>query len=106
MPTMRKRSATGCVLLCGCWIKPSPNNIQAIHRIRSELVQQRHAKPTRLSLLAIRHRRWRRVDASNALPQLLESAENGLTADFRVLLDGLRQDLMTLDERVMTWTRK
>ena len=36
----------------------------------------------------------------NALPQLLEDAENGLTADFRVLLDGLRQDLVTLDERI------
>jgi transposase len=32
----------------------------------------------------------RRVDVlRNALPQLLEDAENGLTTDFRVLLDDL-----------------
>lgn len=36
----------------------------------------------------------------HALPQLLEEAENGLTADFRVLLAGLKQDLVTLDDRV------
>ena len=36
----------------------------------------------------------------NALPLLLEDAENGLTTDFRVLLEGLQQDLATLNERV------
>ena len=42
-----------------------------------------------------------RVDVlRSALPLLLEDAENGLTADFRELLQGLQQDLIKLDERV------
>ena len=78
-------------------------DIQAIHRIRSELVQQRTAKVNQIRGLLTEYGIvvGRRVDVlRNALPQLLEDAENGLTADFRVLLDGLRQDLITLDERV------
>jgi transposase len=78
-------------------------DIQAIHRIRSELVQQRTAKVNQIRGLLAEYGIVvdRRVDVlRNALPQLLEEAENGLTADFRVLLDGLRQDLITLDERV------
>ena len=35
-----------------------------------------------------------------ALPCLLEDAENGLSADFRLLLKGLQEDLLALDERV------
>jgi transposase len=43
----------------------------------------------------------RRVEVlRKALPQLLEDAENSLTVDFRMLLDGLQQDLVTLDGRV------
>lgn len=78
-------------------------DIQAIHRIRSELVQQRTAKVNQIRGLLAEYGIvvGRRVDVlRNALPQLLEDAENGLTADFRVLLDGLKQDLVTLDERV------
>jgi transposase len=78
-------------------------DIQAIHRIRSELVQQRTAKVNQIRGLLAEYGIvvGRRVDVlRNALPQLLEVAENGLTADFRALLDDLRQDLITLDERV------
>jgi transposase len=35
-----------------------------------------------------------------AVPLLLEDAENGLTMDFRSVLEDLRQDLINLDERV------
>jgi transposase len=41
-----------------------------------------------------------------ALPLLLEDAENGLTLDFRMLLDELRQDLINLDERVEVMDKK
>ena len=37
-----------------------------------------------------------------ALPEILEDAENGLMSDFRALLAGLREDLVYLDERVMS----
>jgi transposase len=78
-------------------------DIQAIHRIRSELVQQRTAKGNQIRGLLAEYGLvvGRRVDVlRTALPLLLEDAENGLTIDFRVLLEGLRQDLIKLDERV------
>jgi transposase len=78
-------------------------DIQAMHRIRSELVQQRTATVNQIRGLLAEYGivDGRRVDVlQNALPLMLEDAENGLTADFKVLLDGLRQDLMRLDERV------
>ena len=78
-------------------------DIQAVHRIRSELVQQRTAKVNQIRGLLTEYGIvvGRRVDVlRNALPLLLEDAENGLTADFRILLEGLQQDLTTLDTRV------
>ena len=78
-------------------------NIQALHRIRSELIRQRTAKVNQIrGLLAeygitvgkgvscLRHK----------LPDILEDAENGLMMQFRVLLLGLREDLVHLDERI------
>jgi transposase len=41
-----------------------------------------------------------------ALPLILEDVENGLSVDFRILLEELRQDLITLDERISTLTEK
>lgn len=78
-------------------------DLQAVHRIRSELVQQRTAKVNQIRGLLAEYgiAVGRRVEVlRNALPPLLEDAENSLTADFRVLLDGLKQDLIMLDERV------
>jgi transposase len=78
-------------------------DIQAIHRIRSELVQQRTAKVNQIRGLLAEYGIvvGRRVDVlQNALPLLLEDAENGLTTDFRALLEGLQQDLTTLNGRV------
>jgi transposase len=78
-------------------------DIQAIHRIRSELVQQRTAKVNQIRGLLAEYGIvvGRRVDTlRTALPLLLEDAENGLTSDFRILLGDLQQDLATLDERV------
>lgn len=78
-------------------------DIQAIHRIRSELVQQRTGTINQIRGLLAEYGLvvGQRVEVlRHALPQLLEDADNGLTADFRVLLDGLRHDLVMLDERV------
>ena len=48
-----------------------------------------------------------RIDVlRKALPLILEDAENGLTIDFRTLLEGLQQDLITLDERVDDMDKK
>lgn len=78
-------------------------DIQAIHRIRSELIRQRTAKVNQIRGLLAEYGivvEQRIEKLRKALPLLLEDAENGLTADFRTLLQGLQQDLTTLDERV------
>ena len=80
-------------------------HLQARHRVRTELLKQRTAKANQIrGLLAeygiviglgvrcLRHH----------LPEILEEAENRLQEDFRVLLRGLRDDLVYLDERLKT----
>jgi transposase len=78
-------------------------DIQATHRIRAELKDQRNAKANQirglvaeyglvapLTLLALRA----------AIPGWLEDADNGLTGHFRSLLHGGWLDLVALDERL------
>lgn len=80
-------------------------DIQALHRIRSELVHQRTAKVNQIRGLLGEYGIivGLRVPAlRKKLPEILENAENGLTADFRLLLDGLREDLVNLDGRIST----
>jgi transposase len=77
--------------------------MQAAHRIRSELIRHRTAKGNQIrGLLAEfglvvgqRLEVLRRV-----LPELLEDGDNGLSGGMRRLVDGLRRDLVQLDERV------
>jgi transposase len=78
-------------------------DIQAIHRIRSELVGERTAKVNQIrglvgeyGIVAPRGIHQLR----RAVPCWLEDAENGLSDLFRGLLAGLREDLQRLDERV------
>lgn len=80
-------------------------NIQALHRIRSELVRQRTAKVNQIRGLLAEYGIVARQGVAvlrKALPEILEDAENGLMSDFRALLSGLREDLVYLDERVMS----
>jgi transposase len=84
-------------------------DIQAVHRIRSGLVQQRTAKVNQIrGLLAeygiVVERRVEKL--RKALPLLLEDAENGLSFDFRVLLQSLQQDLIALDDRSSEMDKK
>ncbi len=78
-------------------------DIQATHRIRAELMTQRTAKANQIrglvaeyGLVAPKHLSSLRA----AIPCWLEDAENGLTADFRALLQGVWNDLLGLDDRV------
>jgi transposase len=78
-------------------------NIQALHRIRSELVHQRTAKVNQIRGLLAEYGLTVNQGVSSlrrALPIILEDAENGLMMEFRKLLMGLREDLVHLDERV------
>jgi transposase len=78
-------------------------DMQATHRVREELKAHRNAKANQIrglvaeyglvaprTLLALRR----------ALPEWLEDAENGLTDNFRSLLHGLWNDLLTLEYRL------
>jgi len=84
-------------------------DLQACHRIRSELVQQRTAKVNQIRGLLAEYGiiLGQRIDVlRKALPNVLEDAENGLTGDFRVLLQGLQEDLQILDERVAVMDKR
>ena len=78
-------------------------DIQALHRIRQEQVRQRTALVNQIRGLLSEYGIVisRRVESlRNALPDILEDAENKLTADFRILLKGLQEDLTHLDKRI------
>jgi len=84
-------------------------DIQATHRIRSELMCHRTAKAnqirglvTEYGLVAPLHMASLRA----AIPRWLEDAENGLTDRFRALLHGLWDDLLTLDQRIEALNRE
>jgi len=77
-------------------------DIQAAHRIRSGLIEQRTAKGNQIrglvseyGLVAPREL----MQLRRALPMWLEDAGNGLSERFRRLLDALWCDLRLLDER-------
>ncbi len=79
-------------------------DIQATHRIRSELMTQRTAKSNQIRGLVAEYGlvaplTLRALRA--AIPCWLEDAENGLTDHFRALLHGVWTDLVTLDDRVL-----
>ena len=84
-------------------------DIQALHRIRHELVHQRTAKVNQIRGLMGEYGITvapRVTMLRKHLPEILEDAENGLSADFRVLLDGLREDLVYLDKRIEALDRR
>ncbi len=84
-------------------------DLQACHRIRSELIQQRTAKVNQIRGLLAEYGiiLGQGIDVlRKALPSLLEDAENVLTGDFRVLLKGLQEDLQTLGERVAVMDKR
>jgi transposase len=78
-------------------------DMQALHRIRTGLVEQRTAKGNQIRGLAAEYGLVAPKELSSlrqAIPCWLEDADNGLSARFRHLLDGLWHDLILLDERV------
>lgn len=78
-------------------------DIQAMHRIREELVAQRTAKANQIRGLVGEYGIIAPIGIHQlrlALPNWLEDAENGLTYPFRQLLSDLAEDLRYLDGRV------
>lgn len=79
-------------------------DIQALHRVRASLVEQRGAKANQIrglvaeyGLVAPREL----LHLRRALPCWLVDESNGLTARFRSLLQGLREELIALDARIV-----
>ena len=80
-------------------------DIQATHRVRSELMCHRTAKANQIRGLATEYGLVAPLQIASlraAIPRWLEDAENGLTSRFRALLHGLWDDLIRLDQRIKT----
>jgi transposase len=108
-----KPDANDAQAVCGAMSRPSmryvavktieQQDIQAVHRLRASLVNERGAKANQLRGLAYEYglAAPREIGAlRHALPVWLEDASNGLTVRLRALLSGLYADLRALDERV------
>lgn len=78
-------------------------DIQAVHRVRSELIGQRTSKANQIRGLVGEYGLIAPVRIAQLrakVPDWLEDADNGLTMRFRRLLAGLWEDLRALDGRI------
>jgi transposase len=78
-------------------------DIQAVHRVRSELMSHRNAKANQIRGLVAEYglvAPQQLGPLRAAIPCWLEDAQNGLTDRFRALLHGLWEDLTSLDQRI------
>ncbi len=78
-------------------------DIQAIHRMRSLAVQQRPAQINQIRGLLLEYGieiAQGRPAIHRRLPEILEDADNGLSARFRAELSGLAEELRHFNERV------
>lgn len=83
-------------------------DMQALHRIRSMKMKQRTAIINQTRGLLAEYGiviAKSPVALRKAIPELLEDADNGLSFDFRQLLDALYDDLRTLEARIEELTR-
>lgn len=114
-----KNDANDAEAICEAMSRPSmrfvaiktveQQDIQATHRIRSGLIEQRTAKANQIRGLVSEYglvAPKELLSLRRAIPCWLEDAENGLTLRFRHLLDGLWGDLRALDERVKELDRE
>jgi transposase len=82
-------------------------DMQSLHRVRSRLVRERTALGNQIRGLLAEYGLIvpkRLPCLRKALPRFLDDAGNGLTADFRALLEDLRGELEQLEERVAKQT--
>ena len=114
-----KNDANDAEAVCEAMSRPSmrfvavktvaQQDIQAAHRIRSELIGHRTAKANQIRGLVAEYglvAPQQLARLRTAAPNWLEDAENGLTGRFRGLLSGLWNDLKTLDCRVAELDRE
>jgi transposase len=83
-------------------------DLQALHRVRDDVIQQRTAKANQIRGLSAEYGIVAPVGLNQlrkAIPEWLEDVDNGLSGLFRQILAGLHHDLVALDERVEVLTR-
>lgn len=108
-----KNDANDAEAVCEAMSRPSmrfvavksveQQDIQAVHRVRAELLDRRKAKGNQIRGLAGEYglvAPLQLCHLRHAIPGWLEDPDNGLSERFRRLLNGLREDLKGLDERV------
>jgi transposase len=108
-----KNDANDAEAICEAMSRPSmrfvpiktveQQDIQAMHRVRSELISHRTAKGNQIRGLVSEYglvTPQQMASLRRAIPEWLEDGENGLTDRFRGLLNGLWGDLRGLDQRV------
>lgn len=108
-----KNDANDAEAICEAMSRPSmrfvtvktveQQDVQAVHRVRSGLMDQRKAKANQLRGLASEYglvAPKELLHLRSAIPRWLEDNDNGLSERFRRLLRGLWRDLQALDERV------
>ena len=84
-------------------------DLQAIHRVREQLVKQKTAKSNETRGLLMEYGITIPQGISQLrkqIPMILEDAENGLTGDFRNLLLELYEDLTSCIEKVEHYDKK
>jgi transposase len=108
-----KNDANDAEAICEAMSRPSmrfvsvksveQQDIQAAHRVRASLIEQRTAKANQIRGLVAEYglvAPKELLSLRRAIPHWLEDADNGLSDRFRRLLDGLWHDVRTLDGRV------
>ncbi|MDY6947606.1 MAG: IS110 family transposase [Pseudomonadota bacterium] len=84
-------------------------DMQAIHRIRDQLIGQRTAVINQIRAFLLEYGlpvKEGRASLSGALPEILEDAANGLSPRMRQLLAQLREHWSTIDVQVANYTRE
>lgn len=84
-------------------------DLQSLHRIRSQLVARRTAQANQVRGLLLEYGiviPKGIIYVRKALPSILEDAENVLSVLFRELLSGLYDELVHLDERILALEKK
>lgn len=108
-----KNDANDAQAICEAMVRPNmypvsvktveQQDIQALHRIRNEIKNHRIAKANQIRGLVAEYGLVAPIQLSSlrsAIPDWLEDASNGLTMCFRQLLQGLREDLVVMDQRM------
>ena len=109
----QKNDATDAEAICEAMSRPGmrtvgiktleQQDIQSIHRVRSSLIGQRTAQANQIRGLVAEYGLVAPKQLGplrRAIPDWLEAAENGLTDRLRVLLHGLWDALLQVDERI------